>query len=121
MAGSNVSARWEGQVEAPVSGSYNFNIRTDDGVRLWLNNQQRVNDYGNYPPTDHNFTVNLTAGQKYNLKTEWKQGGGGYEAKFFWSYPGQGNQIVPGLSVIFWQRRWGLHATQRAQYFGQSK
>ncbi|TAH14053.1 MAG: T9SS C-terminal target domain-containing protein [Runella slithyformis] len=99
VSASNVSARWEGQIEAPVSGSYNFNIRTDDGVRLWLDNQQRVDDYGNYPPTDHNFAVNLTAGQKYNLKIEWKQGNGGYEAKLFWSYPNQGNQIVPACRL----------------------
>ncbi|WP_373512034.1 M4 family metallopeptidase [Persicitalea sp.] len=95
VAANDVSARWEGKVEAPVNGTYNFNVRTDDGVRVWFDNQQRVDDFGYYPPTDHNFSVNLTAGQKYNVKVEWKQGGGGFEAKMFWSYPGQGNQIVP--------------------------
>ncbi|WP_428667135.1 M4 family metallopeptidase [Runella sp.] len=95
VAGLNVSARWEGQVEAPVSGSYTFNIRTDDGVRAWFDNNQVVNDYGYYPPTDHNFTVTLNQGQKYNIKIEWKQGNGGYEAKLFWAYPGQSSQIVP--------------------------
>lgn len=95
VAGNNISARWEGQVEAPASGTFNFNMRTDDGVRVWFNNTQVVNDFGDYPPRDHNFSVSLTAGQKYNLKIEWKQGGGGYEAKLFWNYPNQGTQIVP--------------------------
>ncbi|MCP1384974.1 M4 family metallopeptidase [Runella salmonicolor] len=99
VAGNNISARWEGQVEAPASGMFNFNMRTDDGVRVWFNNVQVVDDFGDYPPKDHNFNVNLTAGQKYNIKIEWKQGGGGYEAKLFWSYPNQGNQIVPACRL----------------------
>ncbi|MDF7820199.1 RICIN domain-containing protein [Runella sp. MFBS21] len=96
---ANISARWEGQVEAPVSGSYTFNIRTDDGVRMWFNNNQVVDDWGYYGATDHNFTVTLNAGQKYDIKIEWKQGGGGYEAKFFWTYPGQSTQIVPACRL----------------------
>lgn len=99
VAGNNISARWEGQVEAPVNGSYTFNMRTDDGVRVWFNNIQVVDDFGDYAPKDHNFTVSLTANQKYNIKIEWKQGGGGYEAKLFWSYSGQGNQIVPACRL----------------------
>ena len=92
----NISTRWEGQIEAPVSGNYTFNIRTDDGVKMWFDNAQVVNDFGNYPPTDHLFTQQyLTAGQKYTVKIEWKQGGGGFETKLFWSYPNQGNQIIP--------------------------
>ncbi len=91
----NVSARWEGRVEAPASGSYVFNVRTDDGVRVWFNGSQVVDDFGYYPPTDHNFTVNLSAGQKYDIKIEWRQGNGSFEARMFWTYPGQNTQIVP--------------------------
>ena len=31
------SARWTGQVKAPVSGSYTFTVTGDDGVRLFIN------------------------------------------------------------------------------------
>ncbi len=95
MGALNVSARWEGQVEAPVSGNYNFNVQTDDGVRVWFDGQQKVDDFGYYGSTPHYFSVNLSAGQRYNVKVEWKQGGGGFEARMYWDYPGQGNQIVP--------------------------
>ncbi len=95
VSGHDVSARWEGQVEAPVSGSYTFNMRTDDGTRVWFDNQSVVNDWGYYGATDHPFTVNMNAGDKKNIKLEWKQAGGGYEAKLFWAYPNQATQIVP--------------------------
>jgi hypothetical protein len=92
VAGQDISARWEGQVEAPVTGSYTFNMRTDDGTRVWFNGSLVVDDWNYYPPTDHNFTVSLTQGQKYSIKIEWKQGGGGYEARLFWTLPAQAAQ-----------------------------
>lgn len=94
LLANNISARWEGHVEAPITGTYTFNMRTDDGTRVWFNNQVVVDDWGYYPPTDHRFTVSLTAGQKYPIKIEWKQFGGGYEAKFLWGFNGV-EEIVP--------------------------
>ncbi|GAA4419274.1 hypothetical protein GCM10023187_53420 [Nibrella viscosa] len=99
VAGVNISARWEGQVEAPLTGNYTFNMRTDDGTRVWFNGQLMVDDWNYYPPTDHTFTQSLTAGTKYNIKIEWKQGTGGYEAKFFWTPPGQATQLVPACRL----------------------
>jgi hypothetical protein len=84
----NVSARWEGSVQAPVNGNYTFNIRTDDGTRLWFDGVQRVNDWGFYAAKDHKFQVNLNAGERKNIRIEWKQGGGGYVAELYWELNG---------------------------------
>ena len=48
IAVDTFSARWTGQVEAPVTGAYTFYTVSDDGVRLWVNGQQVVNNW-----TDH--------------------------------------------------------------------
>ena len=85
---SNISARWEGSVEAPITATYTFNIRTDDGVRLWFDGIQKVDDFGYYSPKDHTFNVPMNAGERKNIRIEWRQGGGGYEAKFMWSLNG---------------------------------
>jgi hypothetical protein len=86
---TNISARWEGSFDAPVSGTYNFNVRTDDGVRVWFDNNLVVNDWGNYPPKDHPFQhFYFNAGERKNIRIEWFQGGGGYTAKFLWSFNG---------------------------------
>ncbi len=42
------SARWTGQVEPQFTGSYTFYTVSDDGVRLWVNGQQIINNW-----TDH--------------------------------------------------------------------
>jgi hypothetical protein len=96
---TNILARWEGSFEAPLTATYNFNIRTDDGVRLWFDGIQKVDDWGNYPPKDHPFQVALNAGERKNVRIEWFQGGGGYEAKFMWSFNGV-QSIVPACRLF---------------------
>ncbi|MBD2752274.1 PA14 domain-containing protein [Spirosoma validum] len=92
----NFSIRWTGQVEAPVTGSYVFSTNTDDGVRLWVNGIQLVNDWNGHAPTTNNGTsLNLTAGQRYDIRMEYFEGEGGAVARLLWSYPGQGQQVVP--------------------------
>ncbi len=39
------SVRWSGQVEARYSETYTFYTMSDDGVRLWVNNQQLINNW----------------------------------------------------------------------------
>jgi hypothetical protein len=93
---NNFSVRWTGQVQAPVSGSFRFSTVSDDGIRLWINGQQVINNW-----TDHGSTTNtsaaitLTAGVKYTVTLEYYEKGGDATAKLQWSYPGQATQIIP--------------------------
>ena len=91
----NFSARWEGQVEAPVSGTYTFTTNSDDGVRLWVNGVQIINNWTDHGPTDNSGTITLTAGTKYDITMEYYENGGGAVAKLDWAYPGQAQQIIP--------------------------
>ena len=91
----NFSARWDGQVEAPVSGTYTFTTSSDDGVRLWVNGVQIINNWTDHAPTDNSGTIALSAGTKYAIKMEFYEKGGGAVAKLDWAYPGQARQNVP--------------------------
>lgn len=92
----NYSVRWTGQVEAPVSGTYYFSTNADDGIRLWVNGIQLINDWNAHPPVVNNGTsINLTAGQRYDIRLEYFEYNGGALAKLWWSYPGQTQQTVP--------------------------
>jgi hypothetical protein len=93
--GKNYSARWTGFLRAPVTGSYTFTLRADDGARLWLNNTQRVNRWEYAEPPVNTFTVSLQAGQYYPIKLEMRQGSGGGAAILEWRYPGQPDQKIP--------------------------
>ncbi|MGV3616766.1 MAG: PA14 domain-containing protein [Fimbriimonas sp.] len=92
----NFSVRWEGEVEAPTTGSYTFATTSDDGVRLWVNNVQVINNW-----TDHAATTNtsgaiaLTAGQKYAIKMEFYEATGNATARLLWTPPGGSQEAVP--------------------------
>jgi hypothetical protein len=89
------SVRWTGQVEAPATGTYTFITNSDDGVRLWVNGTQLVNNWTNHGPTENSGNINLTAGQKYSIKLEYYENTAGAVIQLFWIYPGQTKQIVP--------------------------
>ncbi|MEI7899022.1 MAG: DUF6288 domain-containing protein, partial [bacterium] len=72
MGSDTYSVRWTGQVLAPESGTYRFSARTSDGVRLWVNGVQVLNDWNDHTVKwNDSAPVALTAGQKYSLKMEY--------------------------------------------------
>ncbi len=100
VPGTNFSARWTGQVLAPVTGVITFTGTADDGVRISVNGQQIVNGWMDQGPTAYSGTIALTAGQKYDIKMEYYQGGGGDSAVLSWSYPGQTNTVIPTTQLF---------------------
>ena len=89
------STRWTGQVQPRSSGTYTFFTSMDDGVRLWVNDVLIVDDFVEHPPTTQSGTINLTAGQKYDVRIDHYENGGGAAAKLEWAGPGVARQVVP--------------------------
>ena len=79
------SARWTGFLTAPYSETYTIYVPSDNGVRVWLNNQLVLDKWS---PNDisgwHNFTVALTAGQPIPVKVEYAELYGGASLSIFW-------------------------------------
>lgn len=91
------SIRWLGQVQPQFTQTYTFYTLTDDGVRLWINNQQLVNAWINQPAIEYSGTIALTAGTWYPVRMEYFEDGGTAESHLSWSSPSQGKQIIPSL------------------------
>ncbi len=89
------SVRWSGQVEVPASGSWTFTTTGDDGIRLWVNNVLVIDNWKDQAPTDTSGSITLNAGQRYDLRMEYYENGGGAVAKLAWSGPSQTAQIIP--------------------------
>ncbi|WP_297860039.1 NPCBM/NEW2 domain-containing protein [Meiothermus sp.] len=89
------SVRWTGQLEARFSETYTFITRTDDGVRLWVNNQLLIDRWVNQSPTERSGTITLVAGQRYTVRMEYYESGVGAVAQLFWSSPSQPREIIP--------------------------
>lgn len=92
----NFSVRWMGQVEAPITGNYVFSTLSDDGVRLWINGMQVINNWTDHAPTVNNsVTIPLTGGTRYDIRMEFYEHTLGAVARLLWAYPGQVQQPVP--------------------------
>ncbi|MEH2102761.1 MAG: Calx-beta domain-containing protein, partial [Nostoc sp.] len=89
------SVRWTGQVQAEYSETYNFYTTADDGVRLWVNGQQIINQFVDQSATEYSGSIALVAGQKYDIKLEYYDNQ--YEAvsQLSWSSASQAKQIIP--------------------------
>ena len=92
----NFSVRWTGFVQAPVAGSFRFRTVSNDGIRLWINGQQVINNWTNHSiTTNTSAAITLTAGVKYSLVLEFYDRTGTATAQLQWSYPGQSYQTIP--------------------------
>jgi hypothetical protein len=97
---NHFSARWAGSVLAPVTGVYKFTTRSDDGVRLWVNGHELVNNWTNHSATNNSGTISLVAGQKYSIKMEYYERTGTAVAQLSWTLPGKSKQIVPKADLF---------------------
>ncbi len=92
----NFSDRWEGQLEAPVTGKYTFYTESNDGVRLWIGGHRIIDQWNNHSNLIHEGGMELQAGKRYALKMEHYEQGGTAVARLFWRPPGKPRAIVPG-------------------------
>jgi glucose/arabinose dehydrogenase len=95
IAPDSFSVRWTGQVEAKYSETYNFYTRSDDGVRLWVNNQQLINNFVNQSATELVGSIALVAGQKYDIKLEYFDNAYSALSQLSWSSTSQTKEIIP--------------------------
>ncbi|NOK19390.1 PA14 domain-containing protein [Corallococcus carmarthensis] len=117
IAPETFSARWTGEVQAPVTGTYTFEITTDDGMRLWVDNTLRIDAWFSQAPTAYTTTVNLQAGQRYALRVEYFDNGDSATARLRWTPPGSSGLVVipPEQLYLTASSTHGL----RAEYFDE--
>jgi Glycosyl hydrolases family 16/PA14 domain len=93
------SARWTGKVLPTVSGIHTFHADGDDGVRLWVDGRQLVDDWALRPATGRSGSIALTAGQPYEIRMEFFDRDGPAVAKLLWSGPGMPRAPVPSTQL----------------------
>ena len=89
------SVRWTGQVQPQYSETYYFDVYSDDGCKLWVNDQLIIDNWKSQSVADAIGTINLQANTRYNLKLEYLQSGGSGQAHLNWYSADQSKQIIP--------------------------
>lgn len=97
ISADTFSVRWTGWVHAPVTGTYTFYTSSDDGVRLWVNNQRLINNWTDHGVTENGANIWLTEGRKYDIRLEFYENTGNAVITLSWlpPGPGQSKQIIP--------------------------
>ena len=93
------STRWTGQIQPKYSETYTFYINSDNGRRLWINNQLIIDKWLNDWNVEYSGTITLVAGQKYDIKMEYFEESGGAGINFSWQSASQAKEIVPQLQL----------------------
>ncbi len=96
---NDYSIRWTGQVKPDFTETYTFHAVTEGGVRLWVNGQQLINNWNDSGPRERTGTITLTAGQRYDLKLEYKETTGTAAIQLQWSSPRQPREVIPQLRL----------------------
>lgn len=96
----NFSVTWEGQVEANETGAHVFSTVSDDGVRLYVDGNLVIDNFTDHGPRrDLSGSINLQAGNQYDLRMEFYERGGGAVAQLEWDGPSFGRQIIPAANL----------------------
>ncbi len=91
----NFKVRWTGEVEIPATGTWTFHTQTDDGVRLWVNDELIIENWTDHGSTHDAGEINLKGGQRYPIRLEWYENGGGAICQLSWEGPTIPRQVIP--------------------------
>jgi len=93
------SVRWTGFVKADYSETYTFYTRSDDGVRLYVDDTNLIDNWTDHGPTEDSGTITLTAGEWYPITLEFYEAGGGAVIQLHYSSASESKKIIPSTNL----------------------
>ncbi|MGG1518123.1 CehA/McbA family metallohydrolase [Paenibacillus oryzisoli] len=95
IASDTFSVRWTGQIRPQYSQKYNFYVKFDGGVRLWVNGELLIDRWTEQTNAEWTSFLTLTANTDYDIRLEYFTNTGNSSVKLYWSSSSQSKQIVP--------------------------
>lgn len=81
------SVRWTGKLTVPEGFTRRLGAKSDDGVRIWLDDELVIDQWVDQGETLSEARHPLEANRTYDIKIEYYDGGGAAVAKLMWSVP----------------------------------
>ena len=83
-------------MQAPASGNYTFTTESNDGVRVWVNNQLVIDNWTDHATvTNTSAAVPLVMNTNYDVRVEFYDHTGPAVARLLWTPPGQAVEVIP--------------------------
>ncbi len=95
LGADTFSIRWTGFITPPVTGTYQFFGRIEDGYRLWVGPTWVVSDWGVQPEHESSGYATLQAGVRYTFKMEYTANNGTAMVRLSWLPPNGIKVVVP--------------------------
>ena len=89
------SARWTGNLLPRCTGPLTFYMLSEDGVRVWVNDQLLMDNWTYHTTQEDSGTISLVAGQAIHIKIEHFQAQPDSQLQLSWSGPGLARQVIP--------------------------
>lgn len=106
MSLTNYSVEWDGFIQAEQAGIYRISATTDDGLRLWIDGVQYVNDWTSHASKTYIETFNWSSNSMHSIKYQYYQNTGGAVAQLGW--------VTPGFNPLF---SWTSQVSDSINYY----
>ena len=110
-----IGIRWTGKLRPPAGGDYEIGAISNDGVRLWLDGKQLVNNWTEHAAAEDVVKVMLDANTAHDLMIEFFYTGGQGEMRLLWGKAGQQRELIPASAFTTGDGAPGL----TAEYFAE--
>ncbi|MEY3175188.1 MAG: hypothetical protein RLZZ436_3102 [Planctomycetota bacterium] len=97
--GDDYALRFTGYLQIAADGEYRIHVRSDDGSRVTINEQEVVNNDGIHPPVGRDGVIALKAGS-HTVVVEFFEKGGGEELAVEIEGPGLARQPLSGSVTL---------------------
>ena len=97
------SIKWEGSLLAPETGTYEFIVKTDHALRLWVNDNKKALIDGwvkSGTDTEYRASIFLLAGRPYTLRLEFSKAKQGVDD----TKKNPNPPATPALIALWWKR-----------------
>lgn len=89
----------DGYLKIEEEGTYTFHLWSDDGSKLYINDQEVINNDGLHGAEYKDASIAMKKGY-YKFKIGFFQGGGGQFLSFNWKQPGKKDfEVIPAVSI----------------------
>lgn len=94
----NFSIRWSGKLKAPKTGDFLIDVKSDDGVRLFINDTLVIDDWNDHGAETSSYKIHFVKNMLYNIKLEYYEHLGSAIVKMGWRQPNN-KQITDAVAA----------------------
>lgn len=94
-AGDDFSVRWTGTITPRYTERYTLSVRSDDGVRLYVDGALLIDDFTRHAATTRHAEVALVAGRRHEIEIEYHDAVRNASVSLEWKSASQQREVVP--------------------------